>query len=135
MDYTEGFSSFAAPDLAAAKTFYGDVLGLEVREGRGEQAGVQTLVLPGGAKVMVYQKDDHRPAVFTVLSLGVTDLPAAVDALSERGATWERYDGFEQDERGIVSNPEFGPDIAWTTDPAGNIVALMQLEPGQFPPE
>ncbi|MCR8670790.1 VOC family protein [Agrococcus sp. HG114] len=129
MDYTQGFSSFAAPDLAAAKRFYTDVLGLEVQE---PMEGILGLVLPGGARVMIYQKDDHRPAVFTVLSLGVADLRAAVDALGARGATWERYEGFEQDERGIVSNPDFGPDIAWTTDPAGNIVALMQLEPEAF---
>jgi catechol 2,3-dioxygenase-like lactoylglutathione lyase family enzyme len=130
MDYTQGFSSFAVPDLAAAKQFYGDVLGLEVQE---SMEGVLTLVLPGATRVMVYQKDDHRPAVFTVLNLGVADLPAAVDALRERGATWERYEGFEQDERGIVSDPEFGPDIAWTTDPAGNIVGFMQLEAGEQP--
>ncbi|WP_306231720.1 VOC family protein [Agrococcus beijingensis] len=124
VDYTQGFSGFAVPDIAAAKAFYGDVLGLEV----GEEHGMLEVTLPDGARVMVYPKDDHAPAVFTILNLGVADLPAAVDELSGRGATWLRYEGFEQDERGIAAGNEMGPDIAWTSDPAGNIIAVMQLE-------
>lgn len=123
MDYTQGFSGFAVPDVAAAKAFYGDVLGLQVSE----EQGMLHLTLPGGASVLAYPKEDHAPAVFTILNLGVVDLPSAVDELSGRGATWLRYDGFEQDERGIAAGGEMGPDIAWTTDPAGNIVAVMQL--------
>lgn len=124
VDYVQGFSGFAVPDLAAAKAFYGEVLGLEVRE---EPPMGLAMTLPGGAVVTAYQKDDHQPAVFTILNLAVADLRATVDELSARGATWQRYDAFEQDERGIVSDPEFGPEIAWTTDPAGNIIAVMQL--------
>ena len=74
---------------------------------------------------MVYPKDDHEPAVFTILNLAVDDLPAVVDELAGRGVTWLRYEGFEQDERGIASG-DMGPDIAWTSDPAGNIVSIMQ---------
>jgi catechol 2,3-dioxygenase-like lactoylglutathione lyase family enzyme len=130
VDYTQGFSTFAVPDLAAAKAFYTEVLGLAMTEE--EPTGTVALTLPGGAQAMVYQKDDHQPAGFTILHLGVADLAGAVDALSERGAVWQRYDGFEQDERGIVSNPDFGPDIAWTTDPGGNIIGLMQLDAGDL---
>lgn len=124
MDYTQGFSSFAVPDLASAKTFYTDVLGLQADE----EHGMLSVTLPGGTKVMVYPKQDHEPAVFTVLNLGVTDLPAAVDELAVRGAEWLRYDSFEQDERGIVAAGDMGPAIAWTSDPAGNVVAVMQIE-------
>lgn len=123
MDYTQGFSGFAVPDVAAAKTFYTDVLGLAAVE----QDGMLQLTMPGGATVLVYPKEDHVPAVFTVLHLGVDDLGAAVDELTARGATWERYEGFDQDERGIAAGDDRGPDIAWTTDPAGNIVSVMQL--------
>lgn len=123
MDYTQGFSGFAVPDVAAAKTFYSDVLGLAAVE----QDGMLQLTMPGGATVLVYPKEDHVPAVFTVLHLGVDDLGAAVDELTARGATWERYEGFDQDERGIAAGDDRGPDIAWTTDPAGNIVSVMQL--------
>lgn len=117
--FTDGFSSFAAPDLDAARTFYRDVLGLEV----GEVMEQLSLTLPGGARVFVYQKDDHEPAVFTVLNLVVGDVAAGVDDLVGKGVTFERYDGFDQDERGIASG--MGPDIAWFTDPAGNIISIM----------
>lgn len=123
MDYTQGFSGFAVPDVAAAKTFYTDVLGLAAVE----QDGMLQLTMPGGATVLVYPKEDHVPAVFTVPHLGVDELGAAVDELTARGATWERYEGFDQDERGIAAGDDRGPDIAWTTDPAGNIVSVMQL--------
>ncbi|SDR75943.1 VOC family protein [Agrococcus carbonis] len=122
--FNQGFSSFAVPDLAAAKTFYGDTLGLEVRE----EEGWLDLTLPGGARVMVYPKEDHQPAVFTVLNFAVDDVHAAVDEYSAKGLEWQRYEGFQHDEKGVVSDPEFGPDIAWTTDPAGNIIAFMQLD-------
>ncbi|WP_405217876.1 VOC family protein [Agrococcus sp. Ld7] len=123
MDYTQGFSGFAVPDVAAAKTFYADVLGLAAVE----QDGMLQLTMPGGAAVLVYPKEDHVPAVFTVLHLGVVDLGAAIEELTARGATWERYEGFDQDARGIAAGDGRGPDIAWTTDPAGNIVSVMQL--------
>ena len=117
--YTDAFSGFAVPDLEAARSFYGGVLGLET----GEEMGQLSITLPGGAKVFVYQKDDHRPAVFTILNLVVGDVRAAVDELVGKGVRFERYDGFEQDERGIASG--MGPDIAWCTDPAGNIIAVI----------
>ncbi|MCH1882553.1 VOC family protein [Agrococcus sp. ARC_14] len=124
VDYAQGFSGFAVPDVAAAKAFYDEVLGLEVAE----EHGMLQLTLPGGATVLAYPKDDHEPAVFTILNLGVADLPAAVDELSGRGATWLRYEDFEQDARGIVTGGDMGPDIAWTSDPAGNVIAVMQLD-------
>ena len=89
VDYTQGFSVFAVTDTDAAKTFYGEVLGLEV----GEEHGMLNISLPGGARVMVYPKDDHEPAVFTILNLAVDDLPAVVDELAGRGVTWLRYEG------------------------------------------
>lgn len=117
--YTDGFSGFAVPDLEVARSFYGGVLGLAT----GEEMGQLSITLPGGAKVFVYQKDDHRPAVFTILNLVVGDVRAAVDELVGKGVRFERYDGFDQDERGIASG--MGPDIAWCTDPAGNIIAVI----------
>lgn len=126
MDYTQGFSGFAVPDVEAAKTFYAHVLGLQATE----EDGMLQLTMPGGATVLVYPKEDHVPAVFTVLHLVVDDLGSAVDELTARGATWERYEAFDQDERGIAAGNGQGPDNAWTTDPAGNIVSVMQL-PGE----
>ena len=114
------FSGFAVPDVPAARAFYGDVLGLRTSE----EHGILTLHLAGGRDVIVYPKDDHVPAVFTILNFPVDDIDAAVDGLAERGVTFERYDGFDQDERGIMRDA--GPDIAWFTDPAGNVLSVMR---------
>jgi hypothetical protein len=85
-----------------------------------------TLRLGGGTEVFVYPKPDHAPANYTILNFPVDDIDAAVDALTERGVRFERYDGFGQDERGIAR--EAGPPIAWFTDPAGNILSVLQLD-------
>lgn len=118
---SKAFSGFSASDLDAAKRFYGETLGLEVTE---DPAGLG-LNFAGGASVFVYPKENHEPASFTVLNFPVDDIDAAVDSLTEKGVSFERYDGFDQDERGITA-PEPGPRIAWFKDPAGNILSVMQ---------
>lgn len=115
-----GFSGFAVPDIAAAEQFYGETLGLDVSE---EAMGLLRLRLPEGADVLVYPKPDHTPATFTILNFVVDDIDTAVDALAERGVTFERYDGFQQDDKGIARG---GPQIAWFTDPAGNVLSVLQ---------
>ena len=120
--YKNGFSGFAVPDIEAAGTFYREVLGLDVGDGG---MGSLRLTLPGGSDVFIYPKEDHEPAVFTILNLEVDDIDEAVDVLAERGVEFLRYDGFQQDERGIASD-EQGPRIAWFADPAGNIFSVLQ---------
>ncbi|MDA0179063.1 VOC family protein [Solirubrobacter phytolaccae] len=118
---TKAFSGFAVPDIPAARAFYADVLGIEVSEAH----GILTLHLAGGAReTLIYPKPDHEPANFTILNFPVEDIDAAVDELLERGVDFELYEGFEQDERGIVRDA--GPPIAWFRDPAGNILAVLQ---------
>ena len=118
------FSGFAVPDVEAARQFYADVLGLrvEVDEGMG---GMLTLHLGGGANVLVYPKPDHVPATYTVLNFPVDDIDATVAALASRGVTFERYPGMQQDENGVQRGQ--GPAIAWFTDPAGNVLSVLQL--------
>ncbi|MDA0169297.1 VOC family protein [Solirubrobacter taibaiensis] len=120
---TKAFSGFAVPDIAAARTFYGDTLGIDVTE----EHGMLTLRLAGGRDTLIYPKPNHEPANFTILNFPVDDIDAAVDELLERGVDFELYDGFEQDERGIVRD-DGGPPIAWFRDPAGNILSVMELE-------
>jgi predicted enzyme related to lactoylglutathione lyase len=119
--FTKAFSGFAVPDIATAKKFYGEVLGLGVSE----ENGLLSLPIGDGQQVMVYPKPDHQPAVFTILNFPVDDIDKAVDELVGRGVTFERYEGFEQDEKGIARDNE-GPAIAWFTDPAGNILSVLQ---------
>jgi catechol 2,3-dioxygenase-like lactoylglutathione lyase family enzyme len=120
---TKAFSGFAVPDIAAARAFYGDVLGIETSE----EHGMLTLRLAGGAReTLVYPKPDHEPANYTILNFPVDDIDSVVDELLERGVDFEIYDGFEQDERGIVRDQ--GPPIAWFRDPAGNILSVLQTD-------
>jgi catechol 2,3-dioxygenase-like lactoylglutathione lyase family enzyme len=118
------FSGFAVSDLEAARRFYADTLGLRV-EVNEEMGGLLTLHLGGGTDVLVYGKPDHTPATFTVLNFPVEDVEKVVDELSSRGVTFQRYDGFEQDEKGIARGP-VGPAIAWFTDPAGNVFSVLE---------
>ncbi|MEU2827572.1 VOC family protein [Streptomyces lavendulae] len=117
---TRAFSGFAVDDIQRAKEFYGETLGLRVTE----ENGLLTLHIAGGAEILVYPKEDHVPAGFTLLNFPVEDINAAVDGLTGRGIRFERYPGFEQDEKGVVR--EGGPLIAWFTDPAGNVLSVLQ---------
>ena len=119
---TKAFSGFAVDDIERARKFYGDTLGLEVTE----QNGMLTLHIAGDRPTLVYPKPDHTPADYTILNFQVDDVGAAVDALSERGVKFERYDGMGQDENGVMRGN--GPDIAWFKDPAGNVLAVINVE-------
>lgn len=120
---TKATNGFAVDDIEAAKQFYGSTLGIEVKV-LSEEFGVTSLQLAGGRDTLVYLKPDFVPATYTILNFEVDDIDAAVDGLAERGVSFERYEGFEQDEKGIARGP--GPHIAWFKDPAGNILAVLQ---------
>ena len=122
---SEAFSGFAVPDLAEARRFYADTLGLGVSE-LDDQSGLLTLHLGGGRDVVVYAKPDHAPATYTILNFPVDDVDAAVDALTGHGVEMLRYDGFNQDDKGIGRGN--GPDIAWFTDPSGNILSVLSSQ-------
>ena len=119
------FSGFSVDNLAKAQEFYSKTLGLKVDK---SNMGL-TLHLPGGATVFVYPKDNHEPATFTILNFVVDDIDQAVDDLTSRGVTFERYDnGMKTDKKGIVRgiSARQGPDIAWFKDPAGNFVSVLK---------
>jgi catechol 2,3-dioxygenase-like lactoylglutathione lyase family enzyme len=117
---TRAFSGFAVDDVEKARAFYGETLGLATSE----QNGLMTLHLAGGRDTIVYPKPGHTPAAYTILNFPVEDIDQAVDELHARGVQLERYEGFEQDEKGI--SRAGGPYIAWFTDPAGNVLSVIQ---------
>ena len=119
---TKAYSGFAVDDLQKAREFYGETLGLDVSE----ENGMLQLHIAGGGVILVYPKPDHTPASFTILNFPVDDIDKAVDELAARGVRFERYDGFEQDEKGISRGE--GPYIAWFKDPAGNVLSVLQEE-------
>ncbi len=117
---TRAFSGFSVDDIAAARAFYGETLGLKVSE----ENGMLTLHIAGDRDILVYPKDNHTPATYTVLNFPVDDIEKAVDELARRGVRFERYEGMEADEKGIFRGG--GPLIAWFTDPAGNVLSVLQ---------
>ena len=119
------FSGFSVNDLESARRFYTDTLGLRVADVP-EMGGLLRLHLGSGADVLVYAKDDHTPASFTVLNFPVPDVEQAVDQLVARGVTFERYENPPTDEKGIMRSG--GPLIAWFTDPAGNVFSVLQQD-------
>jgi catechol 2,3-dioxygenase-like lactoylglutathione lyase family enzyme len=127
---TPAFSGFSATNLDEIETFYKDVLGLDV-ERQAPPMDFVTLKLATGGRVLVYPKENHEPATYTVLNFPVKDVGKAVDELIAKGVTFEKYDGMEQDEKGIAwgSKTNQGPDIAWFTDPAGNILSVLSEDP------
>ncbi|MER7407329.1 VOC family protein [Streptomyces sp. NPDC000070] len=117
---TKAYSGFSVNDIDAAKKFYGDTLGLRVSE----ENGMLTLHIAGDRDILVYPKQDHTPATYTILNFPVDDIEAAVDELSRRGVRFERYDHLKTDDKGIFRGG--GPLIAWFTDPAGNVLSVLQ---------
>jgi catechol 2,3-dioxygenase-like lactoylglutathione lyase family enzyme len=115
---TKAFSGFSVDDIPAARRFYGDTLGIRVSEAN----GMLTLHLAGDRDTLVYPKKDHTPATFTILNFAVEDIESVVDALTAKGVRFEKYPN--TDEKGIFR--EMGPLIAWFTDPAGNILSVLQ---------
>jgi predicted enzyme related to lactoylglutathione lyase len=120
---TKATNGFAVDDIEAAKQFYGETLGLGVKV-LSEEYGVTSIQLAGGRDTLLYAKPDFVPATYTILNFEVDDVDAAVDELASKGVELERYEGFEQDEKGIARGP--GPHIAWFKDPAGNILSVLQ---------
>lgn len=121
LDSNDAFSGFGAPDPAALRPFYADVLGIPVDE----DSGMLWLGIGGGKRVLVYPKPDHVPAGFTILNFPVDDVDAVVDELTAAGVAFEHYEGgeFRTDARGVMRGN--GPDIAWFRDPAGNICSII----------
>ncbi|MBA4866719.1 VOC family protein [Streptomyces sp. PSKA54] len=117
---TRAYSGFSVDDIDAARKFYSETLGLRVSK----ENDLLTLHIAGDRDILVYPKPDHTPATYTILNFPVDDIDAAVDELSRRGVKFERYDHIETDEKGVFRGD--GPVIAWFTDPAGNVLSVIE---------
>ena len=124
LENSKAFSGFSVDDVSKAQKFYGETLGLRVSE----ENGMLQLQIAGDREILVYPKEDHAPAVFTILNFPVDDIEQAVDGLTQRGVEFERYPGAETktDAKGIFRGG--GPLIAWFKDPAGNVLSVMQVD-------
>jgi catechol 2,3-dioxygenase-like lactoylglutathione lyase family enzyme len=119
-EHTKAFSGLSVDDIPKAQQFYSETLGLRVSE----EYGMLHLHIAGDRDTLIYPKQDHTPATFTILNFPVDDIESAVDELSARGITFEDLEGV--DEKGIFRGP--GPAIAWFRDPAGNILSVLQQD-------
>jgi catechol 2,3-dioxygenase-like lactoylglutathione lyase family enzyme len=119
-EHTKAYSGFSVDDIPKAKQFYGETLGLRVSE----ENGMLTLHIAGDRNTLVYPKEGHTPATFTILNFPVDDVDRTVEELTARGVRFERYEGFDQNEKGVFRGG--GPLIAWFKDPAGNILSVIQ---------
>jgi catechol 2,3-dioxygenase-like lactoylglutathione lyase family enzyme len=119
-EHTKAFSGFSVDDVPKAERFYRETLGLRVSE----EHGMLTLHIAGDRDTLIYPKEDHTPAAFTILNFPVDDIDAAVDELAGRGVQLEHYES--TDDKGIMRDR--GPAIAWFKDPAGNILSVIQAD-------
>ena len=122
---SKAFSGIGVDDLEAARRFYGETLGQRV-EVLDEGNGLMTLHLAGDRPTLIYQSPDMTPASYTVLNFPVDDVDAAVEWLSGRGVTFERYESMPQEPNGVMKAG--GPHIAWFKDPAGNTLSVLKDE-------
>lgn len=118
------FCSFSAESTDEAYFFYKNVLGLDVEKG---DMSVLTIKTNSGMKIMIYPKQNHVPASYTVLNIPVTDIDDAVDELTKKGVSFLQYDmpQIKTDSKGIARNTG-GPTLAWFMDPSENIISLIQ---------
>ena len=121
---TAAFSGFSVDDISVARQFYEDRLGITVTESN----GMLHLHTAGDRDTLIYPKADHQPATYTILNFPVDDIDSVVDALAAKGVQMTRYPGLPQDDKGIMRGRSYGrgPDIAWFTDPAGNVLSVLQ---------
>jgi len=121
-NYKKSFSSFSVNDLKKAKDFYHQKLGLETNE---TPEGL-SIRIGSEANIFLYPKEDHKPATFTVLNFQVGNIEETVDKLTASGISFLQYEGdLKTDKKGIFRGP-VGPKIAWFTDPAGNILSVVE---------
>ena len=123
----KAFSSFSVDDIKKAKEFYTSKLGLKVEE---SPEGLE-ISIAGSNPIFVYPKPNHVPATFTILNFPVDDIDKAVSGLEKKRIKMEHYNmpEMKQDEKGIVRSSGGGPRaIAWFTDPAKNILSVMQMK-------
>jgi catechol 2,3-dioxygenase-like lactoylglutathione lyase family enzyme len=125
LENSKAFSGFAVDDVEAARRFYAETLEQRV-EVLDEQNGLLTLHLAGERPTLIYRSPGFTRASYTILNFPVDDVDAAVEWLSGRGVTVERYEGFPQEPNGVMKGN--GPDIAWFKDPAGNVLSVLKEE-------
>jgi catechol 2,3-dioxygenase-like lactoylglutathione lyase family enzyme len=111
----------ASSDLDRSRAFYEELLGLELAT----QDDFACVLRSGTTTVRVTLVPEVAAASYTVLGWLVDDLDQAVDALAHRGITFLRFEGMDQDERGVWTAPG-GDRVSWFRDPDGHVLSLTE---------
>lgn len=118
---TEAMATVAVSDIAVAREFYGNVLGLQENGGEGEEL---LSYLSGSSVIIVYRSDFAGTNKATGITWSVgEEIGEIVTALRDRGVTFEHYqmDGLSLQGDIHVGN---GMKLAWFSDPDGNILNI-----------
>ena len=107
-------------DRARATAFYRDTLGLILAH----EDNFAAVFKSGGITLRVSTVKDFTPHEHTILGFRVPDVTATVSALREKGVTFNIYEGFTQDELGILTVPGAAFRVAWFKDPDGNVLSV-----------
>lgn len=119
----------ATRDPAAARSFYGDTLGLRL-------VADETFALvfdANGTELRVQKVSEPAPLSYTVLGWKVPDISDTVKRLAAKGVRFESYEWLPQDEGGVWTAPD-GTKVAWFKDPDGNLLSLTQFSTEVPPP-
>jgi catechol 2,3-dioxygenase-like lactoylglutathione lyase family enzyme len=112
----------ATRDAGKARAFYEDKLGLRFVA----DEPVALVFDANGTALRIAKVKALNPAPYTVLGWGVADIIEMVTQLTQNGVTFERFEGFGQDELGIWASPD-GTRVCWFKDPDGNVLSLTQF--------
>ena len=118
-------ATIAVSDMAKAKEFYEGKLGLG--NGQEQSDGGTTYTCGDGSEIHVYPSPDNAgKSQATLAGFKVSDIDSEVGELSGNGVSFEKYDGFDQDDKGVAT---MGPDkVAWMKDPDGNTLGVWQQD-------
>ena len=109
-------------DMARARRFYGEALGLM---SLGAKPDGKFVYHCGGTELALFPKPEGTKAEHTAISFKVADIAAAIAELKTRGVVFDDYDfpGFKTVEHVCVLGSE---RAAWFHDPEGNILCLHE---------
>lgn len=109
-------------DLARARAFYAETLGLRVTD----ESPYACVFDAGGTMLRLTPVRKLSKVRYTVLGWGVVDIAATVAALTAAGVAFVSFRGMDVDEVGIWTAPG-GDRVAWFEDPDGNLLSVTQF--------
>jgi predicted enzyme related to lactoylglutathione lyase len=121
-------ANIPASDIARARDFYADKLGLTpVQEMGGEVLVYRTA---GGTEFQIYRTDYAGQAGHTIAQFHVDDLASEVQDLKAKGVTFEVYDLPGTKWEGEIASMEGMGRAAWFKDSEGNTMCIDQMSAG-----